>query len=141
VSKKPEMTRKEALAILHKLSDVVSPQWFQPEASQESKALKEEVRIALRTLDIAVHGKQASCIGFGFGLCKLCSLHYSAYTVLLKGDTSGYASPCCTRCLRTLANEHCLERIDTVLTGARSVVLVPSPASPSQRKAVHSCSH
>jgi hypothetical protein len=140
-NQKAAMTRKEALAVLHKLYDVVSWQWFLPGASQESTALKEEVQLALRTLDIAVHGKQASCIGFGFGLCKICYLHYSAYMVLLKGDLSGYAHPCCTLCLRTLADEHRLERIDTVLTGASSVVLVPPAKIPPQRKAVHSCSH
>jgi len=135
------MTRKEALATLHKLYDAVSCQWFLPGVSQESKTLKEEVQTALRTLDIAVHGKRASCTGFGFGLCKICYLRYSVYTVLLKGDTSGYAYPCCTRCLRTLVNEHRLKCIEQVLTGASSVVLIPPATSPSHRKAVRACSH
>lgn len=135
------MTRKEALATLHKLYDAVSSQWLGPGASPERKAFKEEVQVALRTLDIAVHGKQASCNRFGFGLCKICYLHYSVYIVLLKGDLSGYAYPCCPPCLRTLVDEHRLERIEHVLAGASSVVLVPPATSPSQRKAVHSCSH
>jgi hypothetical protein len=139
-NQKAAMTRKEALAVLHKLYDVVSWQWFLPGAHQESKALKEEVQIALRTLDIAVHGKRASCTGFGFGLCKICSLHYSTYTVLLKGDSSQYAYPCCTACLRTLSVERRLERVEHVLPGASSVVLVAPTASPSARKAVRSCS-
>jgi hypothetical protein len=135
------MTRKEALATLHKLYDAVSWQWFLPGASQESIALKEEAQIALRTLDIAIHGKQASCIGFGFGLCKICYLRYSAYTVLLKGDPSGYAHPCCITCFRMLNDERRLERVAHVLPGASSVVLVPATASPSARRAVRSCSH
>jgi hypothetical protein len=135
------MMRKEALAALHKLYDAVSWQWFLPGASQESTALKEEVQAALRTLDIAIHGKQASCIGFGFGLCKICYLRYSVYTVLLKEDPSSYAYPCCTACFRTLSVERRLERVEHVLPGASSVVLVPPPASPSARKAVRSCSH
>jgi hypothetical protein len=135
------MTRKEALASLHKLYDAVSWQWFLPGTSQESIALKEEVQMALRTLDIAVHGKQASCTGFGFGLCKICYLRYSAYTVLLKGDPSGYAHPCCITCFRMLSDKRRLERIDTVLAGASSVVLVPPITSHARRKAVHLCSH
>ncbi len=80
------MTRKEAHAILHKLSDAVSSQWFQPGASPESTAFfKEEMQTALCTLDIAVHGKRASCTGFGFGLCRICYLRYGSYTVLLRG--------------------------------------------------------
>ncbi len=139
-NQKAVMTRKEALAALHKLYDAFSWQWFLPGASQESMALKEEVQLALRTLDIAIHGKQASCAGFGFGLCKICYLRYSAYTVLLKGDSSGYAHPCCITCFRMLSDERRLERIDTALTGASSVVLVSPPASSSSRKAVRSCS-
>ncbi len=135
------MTRKEALATLHKFYDAVSWQWFLPGVSQEGKTLKEEVQTALRTLDIAVHGKQASCTGFGFGLCKICYLRYSVYTVLLKGDTSGYAYPCCTRCLRTLVSERRLERLEQVLTGASSAVLIAPATSHARRKAVHSCSH
>ncbi len=78
------MTRKEAHAMPHKLSDAVSSQWFQPGASPESTAFFEEMQAAFCTLDIAVHGKRASCTGF-FGLCRICYLRYISYTVLLRG--------------------------------------------------------
>jgi len=141
VSKKPEMTRKAALAVLHQFSDAVSWQWFLPEVSPERKALKDEVQTALRTLDTVVHGTRASCYGFGFGLCQICYLRYSASTVRLKGDPSGYAHACCTSCLRMLDDEGRLRHIEQVLTGVSSGVLVPPVTLRSRRKAVYSCSH
>jgi len=125
----PEMTRKQALATLHTLSDRVRWQFYQ------DRAFREQVQSALRTLDVAIHGKQASVSGFGFGLCRICYLRYSACTVLLKGDTPS-ARPCCILCFARLREEQHLERVEDAHTGA---IAAPAQLGAHSCREVHSC--
>jgi hypothetical protein len=68
---KPEMARKEALAILHKLHDAVGWHLYSPDASEEDQALRTQMHTAFRMLDLALHGEEArSC-----PLCAFCYLH------------------------------------------------------------------
>ena len=126
---KPEMTRKEALATLHKLYDQIGWQFC------EDRAFREQVQSALRTLDVAIHGKQASVSGFGFGLCRICYLRYSACTVLLKGDTPS-ARPCCILCFARLREEQLHECIEDVQMGA---IAASSQLHAHSHREVHPC--
>ncbi|SRR6266487_437593 len=112
-----EMTRKEALAILHKMYAAVGHHLFMDTASQDMKMLREQVWGALRLLDTALHGKAPS--NCSSELCEVCYLHYvrtSSPWVFLKSKP---ASPldCCDTCLQRLRTEGQIERLENWETG------------------------
>ena len=101
--RRPGMTRKEALAVLHKVHDAVGWHLFSSDASEECKVLADQVHTAFRILDMALHGEQAR---YGDDFCRVCYLHPSIpdQKVYLKSKTY-FALPCCSTCLERLQNE------------------------------------
>src|SRR5690348_8070109 len=71
-----KMTRKEALAVLHKAYDAVGWSLFSENATEEAKALREQVPDAFRVFDVALYGEQARLRATG-GLCHICYLRMS----------------------------------------------------------------
>src|SRR5690348_4051546 len=100
--RRPEMTRKEALAVLHKVHDAVGWHLFSSDASQECKVLADQVHTAFRTLDMALYGDEAK---YGDHLCRVCYLHPSIpdQKVYLKSKDY-FGLPCCPACLERLQN-------------------------------------
>ena len=115
MNNKPTMTRKEALAVVHKVYEAGGVHIYSPDASHEAIVLREQIHVAFQVLDIAVHGK----IPLGFGsLCDVCYLHYVPTDnpfVRLKGDSAIYAP--CTQCLGRLKTEGKIESLEDWRTG------------------------
>src|SRR5437660_8639232 len=91
------MTRKEALAVLHKVYQAGGIYIFSPDAPEDAKALREQVHTAFRILAIVIHGEEARYASF----CHFCYLRFSQRLYArLKG---AYVSwPCCTTCKEQL---------------------------------------
>jgi hypothetical protein len=106
---RPEMTGKEALAILHKAHNAVGWHLFSPDASSEEQTIRAQIHTAFRVLDLAMHGEvirhRPLC-----GCChvQLCPEDY--VQVRIKGLP--YASPACPACLERLKTEQLLEAIE-----------------------------
>ena len=114
-NQKAVMTRKEALAVLHKLYDVVGWHLYGEDVgasiTDEEKALREQIWDAFRVLDRAVHGEPPN-FGFSSTLCEVCYLRYlhvgSNHLVYLKGQAT--CKRCCAQCLEHLRVEGKIER-------------------------------
>jgi hypothetical protein len=114
-NQKAAMTRKEALAVLHKLYDVVGWHLYGEDVgasiTDEEKALREQVWDAFRILDRATHGEPLN-YGFSSSLCEVCYLRYlhigSNHLVYLKGHA--ICKRCCAQCLEHLKAEGKIER-------------------------------
>lgn len=114
-NKKPDMTRKEALAVLHKLYDVVGWHLYGEDVgasiTDEEKALREQIWDAFRVLDRAVYGEPPNS-GFHNILCEVCYLRYlhlgTTHLVSLKGQITW--KRCCAQCLEHLKAEGTMER-------------------------------
>jgi len=120
MSKKQEMTRKEALAVLHKLNAAVGNHLYADTATPEMKTLREQVYSALRLLDTALHGKAPA--GFG-SLCAVCYLHFvptSSPWVFLKSKPDTLLD-CCDTCIEQLKAEGKIERLENWETGEVTV--------------------
>jgi hypothetical protein len=106
---RPEMTRKQALAILHKAHDAVGWHLYSPEASGEEQALRAQMHTAFRVLDRALHGQEASYCP----LCEFCYLHLCTDDYI-QARTKGqlYAQPCCMPCIERLKAAQQLEYIE-----------------------------
>jgi hypothetical protein len=101
---KPEMTRKEALAVLHKVQDAVGGHLFSPDATEECKMLADQVFTAFRVLNVALLGEWAR---YSDDLCEVCYLRRSIpnQKVSLKNNKPYLSRPCCPSCLEQLQNE------------------------------------
>lgn len=109
LSSKPGMTRKEALAILHKVYKAGGIHIFDSNASEEAKTLRTQVHKAFDILDVAIHGPEAGLTLFG--LCEFCYLQVSCgVRVQVKGDC--FLRPCCPTCKELLQVVQKIERID-----------------------------
>jgi hypothetical protein len=113
-----EMTRKEALAALHKLCeesiDHVPMSVF---LSEEHKALRKEVRCAFDVLDRAFHCRKS---GQFSSLCERCYLRYAECIAEEKEKDS--ITWCCTSCWERLKAEGKLEAIEAEGTHEEGVV-------------------
>jgi len=108
---KPEMTRKEALAVVHKVYEAQGFRIFREDATEEEKALQEQIHTAFRILDVAFHGEGARY--FSTGLCSFCYLRLShGFQVRIKGDSMRLMRPCCPGCQEHLQTEQKLERAE-----------------------------
>ncbi len=108
-SSKSGMTRKEALAILHKVYRAGGIHIFSSDASEEAKTLRGQVHKAFNILDVAFHGPEAD-LAF-YGLCDFCYLHLSnGVRVQVKGDY--ILRPCCTTCKKQLQAAQNIEHIE-----------------------------
>jgi hypothetical protein len=106
-----KMTRKEALAILHKAYDAVGWHLYGENATEEAKALREQVPDAFRIFDVALYGEQASLRATG-GLCHICYLRMSMRQPLVCKKGRCCAEPCCTSCFEQLKAEQQLAYIE-----------------------------
>ena len=105
----PEMTRKEALAVVHKVYEAEGFRIFKSDASKEEKALQDQIHKAFTVLDVAIHGAGARYSSLG--LCAFCFLRLShGVCVLVKGDY--IRRPCCTVCRKQLHAEQKLESVE-----------------------------
>jgi len=109
----PKMTRKEALAILHKVYRAGGIHIFSSDASEEAKILQTQVHKAFSILDAAIHGAEARLLLFG--LCDFCYLQLShGVRVQVKGDC--FLRPCCLTCKKQLQAAQEIECIKNELS-------------------------
>jgi hypothetical protein len=93
---RPKMTRKQALAVLHKLDRAVS--WYLGN-SEEERAIEEQLFDAFRVLDLALYGDAI----YTRPLCQHCYFQLCPYDhiqVCAKGQA--YHTPCCPTCFERL---------------------------------------
>src|SRR5689334_15850502 len=89
----PEMTRKQALAILHKAHDAVGWHLYGPDASEEERILRGQLSDAFRVLDLALHGKEVHYRP----LCEHCYLQLCPFDYIQVHIKEQFrTSPCCT---------------------------------------------
>ncbi len=100
---KQAMTRKEALAVLHKVNDAVGRYLYAESASEEEKVLRKQVYSAFRVLDRAVHPTLAT--SYSDTLCEFCYLRLSMQDTLAYARGNNYPSHCCEACLEQLKAE------------------------------------
>jgi hypothetical protein len=116
MSQKPEMTRKEALAVLYKVKDAARPVLYSSQATDEIQLLRTQVYKALKILTTTVHGKAK--LGDTGHLCEECYLHYvpvHAPFVFLR-DESHTTKDLCDECLERLKAEGKIERLENWAT-------------------------
>ncbi len=106
---RPEMTRKEALAVLHKIYNAVGWHLLSDGVSEEEKALNKQAFAAFLTLDVALHGEQAKY--YSDGLCRLCYLRMGMEGILVHAKGQSFREPCCTTCFEQLKTENKIESI------------------------------
>ncbi len=116
-NQKPGMTRKEALAVLHKVFDTVGWHLYSENPSEEEKALGDQVYDAFRIFDVAAHGEKGRYQVTG-GLCHYCYLRMSMDKPLVckKGQRgqryADWAQPCCSSCFEQIKAEQQLAYIE-----------------------------
>ena len=115
--KQPELTPKEALAVLHRLNEAVGWRLYLPEATVEEQALREQACEAFYALRLAIHG--TAPLDASSALCDVCYLCYVPLAnpfVVLKGGSGSHKAPC-TACLERLKAEGKIARIENWETG------------------------
>lgn len=101
--KNKSMTRKEALAVLHKVHNAVGWHLCDPDASEECKVLAKSVHTAFRVLDEALHGDP---IKYSSDLCVVCYLRPGLRDQYVYLKSKAHISqPCCAPCLEQLQQE------------------------------------
>jgi hypothetical protein len=106
-TKQPEMSLKEALAVLHKVYDALGLSLYCKEATQEEHTLRGQVEAAFQLLDSALHGRQTAYRD----LCRYCYLNRWAGDILVQIGGRSTSNPCCASCLSRLQAEHAIVRL------------------------------
>ena len=116
MNKKPEMTRKEALAVVQKVVKAVGWHLYEDHATEEEKILREQVYKALQLLTSLVHGKP--CHDDMSSLCDVCFLRYVEIRspfAIFKGETTRHSL--CKACIQLLRAEGKIARLEDWETG------------------------